>query len=69
MHVTTMGLDLAKNVFEVHGIDDHGQVAFNRALRWAQVLAFLERLEPCLVGIEACGTRPSLGTGIDQAWS
>ena len=49
MQVTTIGLDLAKNVFQVHGIDDHGEVAFNRALRRAQVLAFFERLEPCLV--------------------
>jgi hypothetical protein len=45
---------LAKNVFLVRGIDDH--VAFNRALRWAQGLALPERLEPCLIGIEACGT-------------
>ena len=56
MQVTTIGLDLAKNVFQIHGIDDHGEVVFNRALRRAQVLAFFERLEPCLVGIEACGT-------------
>lgn len=56
MQVTTIGLDLAKNVFQVHGIDDHGEVVFNRALRRAQVLAFFERFEPCLIGIEACGT-------------
>jgi len=56
MQVTTIGLDLAKNVFQVHGITDGGDVAFNRALRRAQVLSFFEKLEPCLVGIEACGT-------------
>jgi len=56
MKVTTIGLDLAKNVFQVHGITDDGNVAFNRALRRAQVLSFFEKLEPCLVGIEACGT-------------
>lgn len=56
MQVTTIGLDLAKNVFQVHGITDNGDVVFNRALRRAQVLAFFENLEPCLVGIEACGT-------------
>ena len=56
MQVTTIGLDLAKNVFQVHGIDENGEVVFNRALRRAQVLVFFERLEPCLVGIEACGT-------------
>jgi len=56
MHVTTVGLDLAKNVFQVHGVDDLGEVLFNRALRRSQVLAFFERLDPCLVGIEACST-------------
>jgi len=44
MQVTTIGLDLAKNVFQVHGIDENGEVALNRALRRAQVLAFFERL-------------------------
>ncbi len=56
MQVTTIGLDLAKNVFQIHGINESGEVAFNRALRRAQVLTFFESLEPCLVGIEACGT-------------
>lgn len=56
MHVTTIGLDLAKNVFQVHGVTTDGEVAFNRPLRRAQVLTFFECLEPCLVGIEACGT-------------
>jgi len=56
MQVTTVGLDLAKNVFRVHGVTDGDEVAFNRALRRAQLLPFFERLEPCLVGIEACGT-------------
>jgi len=56
MKVTTIGLDLAKNVFQIHGINESGEVAFNRALRRAQVLTFFEKLEPCLVGIEACGT-------------
>ncbi|MFC6640300.1 IS110 family transposase [Sulfitobacter sp. JBTF-M27] len=56
MHATTVGLDLAKNVFQVHGITESGEVAFNRALRRAQVLAFFERLDSCLVGMEACNT-------------
>lgn len=56
MHVTTVGLDLAKNVFQVHGVSDHGEVLFNRALRRSQVLAFFERLDPCLIGMEACST-------------
>ena len=51
MQVTTVGLDLAKDVFHVHGITDVGQVVFNRPLRRAQVLYFFQRLEPCLVDI------------------
>lgn len=56
MHVTTVGLDLAKNVFQVHGVTSAGTVAFNRSLRRAQMLRFFERLEPCVVGMEACST-------------
>ena len=56
MQVTTIGLDLAKNVFQVRGITGAGEVAFNRSLRRAHVLTFFESVPPCLVGIEACGT-------------
>ena len=56
MQVTTVGLDLAKNIFHVHGVTETGEVAFNPPLRRAQVLAFFERLSPCLVGIEACAS-------------
>jgi transposase len=52
--VTTIGLDIAKSVFQVHGIDAEGQVIIRRQLRRRYVLAFFERLAPCLVGIEAC---------------
>ena len=56
MKITTIGLDLAKNVFQVHGIDAAGEVVVLRALRRGQMLAFFSKLEPCLVGMEACGT-------------
>ena len=56
MKVSTIGLDLAKNVFQVHGIDEAGGVIVRKALRRRQVLPFFERLEPCLIGMEACGT-------------
>ena len=56
MQVTTVGIDLAKNVFQVHGIAENGAVVFNRAIRRAQLLAFFEGLPPCLVGMEACGS-------------
>ncbi len=49
MQVTTVGLDLAKNIFQVHGVTENGEVAFNQALRRAQLLAFFEKLPPCLV--------------------
>ncbi len=54
--VSTIGLDLAKNVFQVHGIDDAGNVVVRRQLRRSQVIPFFEKLPPCLVGIEACAT-------------
>ena len=56
MQVTTVGLDLAKNIFQVHGISADGTVAFNKSLRRAQLLQFFEKLEPCLIGMEACGS-------------
>ncbi len=56
MKVITVGLDLAKNVFQVHGIDDTGKVIVRRTLRRRQMMPFFAKLEPCLIGIEACGT-------------
>jgi transposase len=54
--VTTIGLDLAKHVFQVHGVDGEGAAVLRKQLRRAQVLAFFSRLPPCLVGLEACAT-------------
>jgi transposase len=56
MEISTIGLDLAKRVFQVHGIDGAGNVVVRKALRRAQVLPFFTKLEPCLIGMEACGT-------------
>ena len=56
MHVTTIGLDLAKNVFQIHGITQDDEVAFNRPLRRAQLLPFFSKLNPCLIGMEACSS-------------
>jgi transposase len=56
MKIATIGLDLAKNIFQVHGIDDAGAVVVRRALRRGQVLPFFAKLDLCLVGMEACGT-------------
>ena len=54
--VTTIGLDLAKAVFQVHGVDASGVVRLRRAVRRRQVLSFVAKLPPCLVGMEACAT-------------
>lgn len=56
MKITTIGLDLAKNIFQVHGVSETGEVIVRRALRRRQVLSFFSKLDPCLVGMEACGT-------------
>ena len=56
MEVSTIGLDLAKNVFQIHGVDASGRIVIRRAIRRSQVLPFFAKLPPCLVGIEACGT-------------
>ncbi len=56
MEITTIGLDLAKSVFQVHAVDAAGKVIVRKVLRRSQVLSFFAKLEPCLVGMEACGT-------------
>jgi transposase len=55
-NVTTIGLDLAKNVFQVRGVDGSGETVARRQLRRRQVLAFFEGQPACVVGIEACAT-------------
>src|SRR5215471_10832404 len=54
--ITTVGLDIAKSVFQVHGVDAAGEVIIRRQLKRRQVLPFFERLPACLVGMEACAT-------------
>lgn len=56
MQITTIGLDLAKRVFQIHAVDASGDVVVRKALRRSQVLPFFTRLSPCLIGMEACGT-------------
>jgi transposase len=56
MQVSTVGLDIAKNVFQVHGIDEHGRTVLRRKVRRDQLLKLFGELEPCLVGMEACAT-------------
>ena len=56
MEIITIGLDLAKSVFQVHGVYGSGKVVVRKALRRSQVLPFFTKLSPCLIGMEACGT-------------
>ena len=56
MQITTIGLDLAKNVFQVHGVNAHGKVVLRKQLRRDQVAAFFANLPVCLVGMEACAS-------------
>ena len=54
--ITTIGLDIAKSVFQVHGVDAAGEVVIRRQLKRRSVLAYFQKLPPCLVGIEACAS-------------
>lgn len=56
MKVTTAGIDLAKNVFQVHGVDEHGKTVLRKQLKREQVAVFFANLPTCLVGMEACGS-------------
>ena len=56
MQAITVGLAIAKSVFQVHGVDADGQVVIRRQLKRRYVLAFFEKLAPCLIGIEACAS-------------
>lgn len=56
MEITTVGIDLAKNVFQVHGVDRHGKTVLRKQLKRGQVMPFFANLQPCLIGLEACGS-------------
>ncbi|ELO8297319.1 transposase, partial [Salmonella enterica] len=56
MNIKRIGLDLAKLVFQLHGVDHHERVVLRKTLRRSQMLVFFAQLEPCLIGIEACGS-------------
>src|SRR5271166_2985729 len=55
MKVTTVGIDLAKNMIQIHGVDERGKTVLRKQLKRAQVASFFATLEPCLIGMEACG--------------
>jgi transposase len=55
MQITTVGIDLAKNVFQIHGVNARGKAVLRKRLRRDQLVAFFANLPPCLIGMEACG--------------
>jgi transposase len=56
MKITTVGIDLAKNVFQAHGVDEHGKAVLRKQIKRAQVAQFFANLPPCVIGMEACGS-------------
>ena len=56
MKTTTIGIDLAKTVFQIHGVDDHGKPVLRKRLDRSKMLEFFVKLSPCLIGMEACGS-------------
>lgn len=56
MKITTIGIDLAKEVFQIHGVDGHGKAVLRKQLRRGEMAKFFANLEPCLIGMEACGS-------------
>ena len=65
--ITTIGLDIAKSVFQVHGVDADGNVVIRRQLKRRYVLAFFQKLSCCLVGIKACASSHHWSREL-QAW-
>ena len=55
MQITTVGIDLAKSAFQVHGVNEHGKNALKKQIRRDQMVTFFVNLPPCLIGMEACG--------------
>ena len=55
MNITTIGIDLAKIVFQVHGMDERGKAVLSKVVRRAQMMRFFTQMPPCLIGMEACG--------------
>src|SRR3981081_2672973 len=56
MKITTVGIDLAKALFQVHGVDERGKAVLRKQLKRKDVLSFFANLQPCLIGMEACGS-------------
>ena len=66
MNMATIGLDLAKNVFQVHGLNRHGKMMVRKALPRAKVVEYFAQLSPCVVGMEACASAHYWGRTLEK---
>ena len=66
MKITTTGIDLAKNVFQVHGVDERGKAVLKKQLKRGQMMAFFANLPPCLIGMEACASAHHWGRQLQE---
>lgn len=67
MKISTIGLDIAKQVFQVHGVDERGKIVLQKRLKRREMAEFFANLPPCLIGLEACGTSHYWGRQL-QGW-
>src|SRR2546429_960489 len=66
MHVTTLGIDLAKQVFQLHGVDARGHAVLSRRVKRSQLVAAVASLPPCVIGMEACASAHHWGRAFEQ---
>jgi transposase len=66
MNITTVGVDLAKSVFQVHAVDERGKAVLRKALKRAEVVKYFANLPPCLIGMEACGSAHFWARKLDE---
>jgi transposase len=66
MNITAVGIDLAKNVFQVHGVDGRGKVVLRKQLRRGQLAEFFGNLPPCRIGMEACASSHHWGRTLER---
>jgi len=66
MQITTLGIDVAKNLFQLHGVDDRGQAVLSRRVRRGQLMEVVRSLPPCVIGMEACGSAHHWGRAFEQ---
>jgi transposase len=66
MNITVLGIDLAKNIFHIHGIDRAGKTVLRKKIMRNQLSAFMAQLPPCLIGMEACGSAHYWGASISS---